>query len=124
VNFESIAAARDAFEQGTLRDGLARYHGANTLNAFRTWNETWLDPAFRGWSIEDALPRIEVPVLVVQGTRDEYATLAQVDAIVDGVAGPVERLVLDCGHRPHRERTEEVLAAVARLCSRHAIAPF
>jgi pimeloyl-ACP methyl ester carboxylesterase len=58
-------------------------------------------------------------VLVIQGRDDEFGTLAQVDAVVRGVGGPAESLVLDhCGHIPHREKPKEVLAAVSRFIRR------
>jgi pimeloyl-ACP methyl ester carboxylesterase len=60
------------------------------------------------------LAGVRCPTLVIQGEDDEYGTLAQVDAIEAGVAGPVERLVLrQCGHSPQRDRPEDVVAAIA-----------
>ena len=113
VSVKSIAAARVSFETGALRERLARHHGANVDVAFRGWNDAWLDPGFRAWNIEEYLPRIRVPSLVIQGEDDAYGTLAQVDAIERGSGGPVTRLVLPrCGHAPHRDAPDEVLAAV------------
>ena len=113
VSVRSIAAARDAYETGSLRASLARHHGANVDGAFRGWNEAWLDPAFRRWNIEEYLPRVHAASLVIQGEDDAYGTLAQVDAIERGCGGPVTRLVLPrCGHAPHRDRPDDVIAAV------------
>jgi pimeloyl-ACP methyl ester carboxylesterase len=53
-------------------------------------------------------------VLGVQGTDDPYGTVAHVEAVRDRARGPVELLVLDCGHAPHLERPVETTAAVAR----------
>ena len=56
------------------------------------------------------------PALAIQGADDEYGTLAQLDAIVRGVAGPVERLVLaNCKHSPHRDQEAATLDAMARF---------
>lgn len=113
LSLKTIAAAREAYEKGALRERLARHHGANVDVAFRGWNDVWLDPAFRRWSIEESLPRVRVPSLVIQGEDDGYGTLAQVDAIERGSSGPVTRLVLPrCGHAPHRDLPDEVLSAV------------
>lgn len=118
VSVASIAKAREAYEQGDLREKLAKHHGANVDVAFRGWNDAWLDPAFRTWNLEEYLPRIEVPVLVIQGEDDPYGTRAQVDAIARQVRGPVEVLMLPrCGHSPHRdqpEATESAMIAFAR----------
>jgi pimeloyl-ACP methyl ester carboxylesterase len=118
VSVKSIAEAKDAYEHGDLRARLAKHHGPNVDCAFWGWNRAWLDPAFRAWNIEEYLPRIRVPVTVVQGTADPYGTVKQVDAIEQGVTRGFARVMLDrCGHSPHRERPEESHAAIARVCA-------
>ena len=118
VSLVSIARMKRHYADTNLRDRLERYHRDVDV-AFRGWNDVWLDPAFRSWNIEDYLPRIECPALLVQGDLDEYGTLRQIDAIERGIAGPVERLILEnCGHSPHRDRRETVLAAVADFVGR------
>jgi pimeloyl-ACP methyl ester carboxylesterase len=111
---DAIASTRVAFESGGLREGLARHHDDPDLT-FRGWCGVWLDPAFRDWSLEESLPAITAPALVVQGREDPYGTLAQVEAIERGSGGPVETLVLPGGHDPHREHPQEVLDAIVRF---------
>jgi len=54
-----------------------------------------------------------VPALVIQGESDEYGTVAQVNAIRHQSGAAVEVLMLpDCGHSPHRDQPEKVLAAM------------
>jgi pimeloyl-ACP methyl ester carboxylesterase len=109
----SITAALREYRHGTLRDRLARYHGANVDSAFGGWAGAWLDAGFGDWNIEPYLPRIRVPVLAIQGDRDDYGTLRQIEAIQAGCGGPVEALVLPgVGHSPHREEAEKTLAAI------------
>lgn len=115
VTIASIAAAKQAYETGDLRARLQRYH-ADVDGAFRGWNDIWLDPAFRAWTIEEYLPRIASPVLVIQGADDEYGTVAQLDAIAAKATVPVETLLLkDCKHSSHRDQPEATLAAMARF---------
>jgi pimeloyl-ACP methyl ester carboxylesterase len=115
VSFASIAKAKEAYERGDLRARLARHH-ADVDAAFRGWNEAWLQPAFRMWNIEDALPRIRAPMLVVQGKDDEYGTVRQVDAIRSHAAGRVDALLLDgCGHSPQRDKPRETVQAIERF---------
>jgi pimeloyl-ACP methyl ester carboxylesterase len=82
--------------------------------AFLGWNDVWLSAEFRDWDIRPRLGDITCPVLGVQGTDDPYGTVAHVEAVRDRARGPVELLVLDCGHAPHLERPEETTAAVVR----------
>lgn len=115
----SIAAIREVYETTDLRDRLARHHGENVDVAFRGWNDVWLDPEFAAWNIEAYLPSIRAPLLVIQGEDDEYGTWAQVEAIQRQSGGPVEVLpVPRCGHSPHRERPESVLAAASAFIRR------
>lgn len=117
ISVASIAAARDAYEHGDLRARLARHHD-DVDGAFRGWNGVWLSPEFRGWTIEEYLPRVACPVLAVQGEDDEYGTMEQVDRIARAAAD-VELLKLPgCGHFPHRDRPADVLAAITRFVKR------
>jgi pimeloyl-ACP methyl ester carboxylesterase len=108
-----VAAARVTFESTDMAEKMTRYHDDPTAT-FRGWNDVWGSPDFRSWNIEDRLPGIRCPMLVVQGTADEYGTVAQVEAIASGVTVPVDRLVLDgVGHSPHLEQRQEVAEAIA-----------
>ncbi|MBM3565985.1 MAG: alpha/beta hydrolase [Alphaproteobacteria bacterium] len=112
----SIRAAREAYLDGDLRRRLERFHGANVDCAFRGWNGAWLDPGFMQWNLEEYLPPIAVPVLVIQGADDQYGTAAQYRAIQAGCGGPTELLVVEqCGHSPHIEQAEKTVAAVVRF---------
>ncbi|MFP3183995.1 MAG: alpha/beta fold hydrolase [Paraburkholderia sp.] len=112
ISVQSIAQAKLAYEQTGLRDKLSRYH-ADADSAFYGWNDIWLSPAFRAWSIVAALPAIRCPLLAVQGHDDHYGTMAQIDTIAAQV--PHARLArLDaCGHSPHRDAPAALNAAIA-----------
>ena len=115
----SIARAKEAYETSNLREKLARHHGDNVDIAFRGWNDVWLHPDFRAWNIEEYLPAVRVPVLILQGVDDEYGTWRQVEAIERQSGGPVETMALpDCGHSPHREQPERTLEAMAGFVRR------
>jgi pimeloyl-ACP methyl ester carboxylesterase len=111
ICLQSIREIRAVYEQGELRERMARRH-RDPDAAFYGWNDVWLDPAFPAWSIEDVLPRIAVPVLAIQGRDDEYGTLEQIHRISAAVHGPARELVVGGGHSPHLERREEVVAAL------------
>lgn len=120
VSVASIAAARDAYEHGDLRVRLAKYH-ADVDGAFWGWNRAWLDPGFRTWNLEAYLPRITAPTLIVQGSADQYGTLAQVEAIERQLGGPHETLLVEgAGHAPFRDQPALVHARIADFVLRHA----
>jgi len=119
LSVASIAEAREAFATTDLRERMARHH-RDAEATFRLWNDIWLAPEFRAWDITGVLPRVTAPVLLIQGEHDQYGTLAQVEAVRDGVAGPVELVVLDARHAPHLEAPEETLEAAARFVRRRS----
>jgi len=120
VSVASIEQARLAYAATDLRQKLARYHD-DPDSAFGGWNDIWLDPAFRAWTIEDCLPRIRCPVLAVQGEDDEYGTMAQIDAIARCV--PHARLLKlsACGHSPHRDQPAALTNAVVAFLNEHRV---
>ncbi|HTG33076.1 MAG TPA: alpha/beta hydrolase [Thermoanaerobaculia bacterium] len=115
----SIAKMTEVYRTTDLRQRLARHHGANVDVAFRGWNDVWLDPEFRAWNIEEYLPSIQAPILILQGEDDEYGTWRQVEAIQRQSGGPVEAIALaGCGHSPHRERPARTLEEMAAFVRR------
>jgi pimeloyl-ACP methyl ester carboxylesterase len=118
LTIASIERAREAYVAGDLREKLAAYH-AHVDVAFWGWNRAWLDPRFREWSLEEYVPRVRVPLLVVQGDDDPYGTRAQVDAIARRASGPVDVLMLPrCAHAPHRDRREATRDAIVAFVGR------
>jgi pimeloyl-ACP methyl ester carboxylesterase len=114
----SIAEAKAAYETGDLRARLARYH-ADADNAFRGWNDAWLDPDFAGWNIEDVIAYIRVPVLAIQGRGDQYGTGAQIEALEEQLYSPIEVAFLDeCRHSPFVDQPERTLAIVTDFVAR------
>ncbi len=112
----SIAKIKQAYLQSDLGGRLSKYH-ANAELVFWRWNAIWLDSRFLAWNIEPLLPAISTAALLIQGLDDEYGTLAQLDGL-EAVLPAVRRVELPaCRHSPHREKTEEVLAAMGHFLS-------
>ncbi len=115
LSLASIAEAKTKFESTNLPQKLARHHRDAALT-FWGWNNIWLHPDFRNWNIEEYLPKIKCPMLVIQGRDDQYGTMAQVEAVQRQSRGPVEVLALDhCRHSPQRDRAEATLGAIAKF---------
>lgn len=118
VTLAGIGEARTAWQTTDMPKKLARYHHEQTERVFLDWNDTWLSPAFRDWNIEACLPQIRCPVLAIQGADDEYATMRQIDVIAERVPGTQLLKLANCGHSPHRDQEDAVLAALAAFVGR------
>jgi pimeloyl-ACP methyl ester carboxylesterase len=118
MGIAEIARAREAYASTDLRAKLARWH-ADVDNAFRGWNDAWLDPGFRQWDITEALAYIRVPILIVQGEDDQYGTVRQIEVAQEECYCPVEVALLPrTRHAPHREAPEATIAAVTAFTDR------
>ncbi len=118
MGIAEIARAKTAFETGTLRAKLARLHD-DPDNAFHNWCDPWLLPEFRQWDITDALAHIRVPILIVQGERDQYGTVRQIEVAREECYCPVEVALLPgARHAPHREAPEATQRAISEFVNR------
>jgi pimeloyl-ACP methyl ester carboxylesterase len=118
MGLAEIRRAREAFAAGPLREKLKRWH-ADVDCAFRSWSEPWLDPQFRKWDITEGLGYIRVPMLIVQGEKDQYGTLKQVETAQQECFCPVEAAVLPgIRHDPCREAPELTLKTIADFINR------
>jgi pimeloyl-ACP methyl ester carboxylesterase len=119
VTVASIAQAAQAYREADLKARLARYH-ADPDSAFWGWNRIWLHPPFLQWSIEDEIATIRCPLLAVQGLDDEYGSLEQVRGIARRLPQTQLLELPDCGHSPHRDQGEALIAAVVSFVRQHA----
>jgi pimeloyl-ACP methyl ester carboxylesterase len=118
MNIVEIARTKEAYETTDLRARLARWH-ADVDNAFRGWNDAWLDPEFRKWDITTELAYIRVPMLIVQGADDQYGTVKQIEAAERECYCPVEVAMLPgARHSPHREAPDVLLETTADFANR------
>ncbi len=119
VSVSSIRAIGQRY--GELRPRLARHH-LDPDTVFRFWHDAWLDPGFPEALYLDAECRsMPGPALVVQGTRDQYGTIAHARFLAERAPGPVEIAVVDGAHAPHLEAAEATLEAIERFLTAHYI---
>lgn len=110
---DGIRVAKAVFQEPGQIERLERYHGSKARWVLDAWTETWLSPAFRDWTLDEALRQVCCPTLAIHGDRDEYGSDRNPERIARLTPGPSEPLILpDCGHVPHREQPEQVLHAV------------
>ena len=115
----SIRQARENYLHTDLKQRLAPYHD-DPDSAFWGWNDVWLHQPFTRWNIEDEITGITCPLLALQGVDDEYGTLEQVHAIARRLPHTQLVEIAQCGHSPHRDQPERVIAEVTRFVQAHA----
>jgi pimeloyl-ACP methyl ester carboxylesterase len=118
MGIAEIARAKEMYGTTDLRQKLARWH-SDVDNAFRGWNDAWLDPEFRKWDITEPLAYIRVPILIVQGEDDQYGTQRQNALALQECYCPVEVAIYPgVRHSPHREAPELLLVSVSEFATR------
>jgi pimeloyl-ACP methyl ester carboxylesterase len=117
LSVSGIEKARAAYLETDLRGRLAKYHD-DPDSAFWGWNDIWLHPPFKQWSIEAELETIRCPLLAVQGLDDEYGTLEQIRGIARRVRHTELLELPGCGHSPQRDQPEAVIAATRNFVHR------
>jgi len=110
-----IKQADKAWEANKL-GGLYKYHGKKTAQIFKAWTTTWLQPWFKSWNIEYLLPSLDMPILVLQGENDQYASHAQVHSIKKYSAGDVNTHIIEhSAHSPHSQAKANVLLLMSNF---------
>ena len=124
ITVSSIERTSAAFIDSDLATKLGKYH-AEVQRVFWGWVSVWLNQKFRNWDIRSLCNSLACPTLAVQGLEDQYGTMKQIEDL-QRAARQVRLLALkDCGHSPHIDKPEAVIAAVIDLlkCTNMALPP-
>jgi pimeloyl-ACP methyl ester carboxylesterase len=97
-----------------FREKFKKYHFEHADNTFYQFAETISRQSFQSWNIENCLPKINTPILILQGKSDHYGTEKQVYAIFEKTKSSKKHYLLidNCGHSPHLEAKEIVLTEI------------
>ena len=119
TSMNGLQKAVYAFENEDMKEKLMKYHGDHTDSTFYGWADLWRSEKAIEWNILDLLPKIQTPIFFIQGEDDEYGTIKQLEVISQHVKGPVTSwFIPDCGHIPHLQYKEEVIAKLSDYISR------
>lgn len=119
VTLIGIREAVNSYQTSDLKSKLERYHGNKTDELFWAWTKTWTNEKFRNWNIDNFLPLINCPSMVIQGENDEFGTLEQVEKTVMQTTGHSTKLILsNIGHNPHKEIPELILGKSSEFINR------
>ncbi|NGP89918.1 alpha/beta fold hydrolase [Fodinibius halophilus] len=116
ITISGIKEVIKRYEKTDLKKKLAKYHGDKTDDMFWAWADTWTSDRFKKWNIEDFLPSVTCPSMIIQGNEDQFGSLEQVHTIVNQTSGRSEELVIpETKHTPHKKRPELVLSESAKF---------
>jgi pimeloyl-ACP methyl ester carboxylesterase len=112
TNALGMEKALAAWRTTDFRERLSRHH-LDPDGVFAAWinmRETMPDDAR---NLTQQLRSITCPLLVFLGENDEFVSTLQTDKLKELLPQSQLVLISDCGHTPHRERPELVLAQCA-----------
>jgi pimeloyl-ACP methyl ester carboxylesterase len=116
---KAIKSLGQAAANDTLITRLGKYH-RDAAAVFKQWYTIWTDQQFASWNIEDNLGAVNCPTLLIQGENDEFGTFEQIDRIASQLTQSRQLRLPNCGHSPHRDQEDAVLAASAAFMQEHA----
>ncbi len=118
ITLKGINNAKQQYLTTDLKSRLEKYHAEKTDAMFSAWVDTWTSHEFQNWNIEHFLSNIECPVLVIQGDKDEFGSLAQVKSITRQTKYSEEFIVPDSTHNPHKENPELLIIKIAQYINK------
>jgi pimeloyl-ACP methyl ester carboxylesterase len=118
ANALGMEKALAAWRTTDFRERLSRHH-LDPDSVFAAWinmRQTMPDEAR---NLAERLSSITCPLLVFLGENDEFVSTLQTDKLQELLPQSELVLIPDCGHTPHRERPELVLARCAAFLAAH-----
>jgi pimeloyl-ACP methyl ester carboxylesterase len=117
-----VQRMRATYAGSRMQSRLALYH-RDADAVFSTWADWVINRGQENYFPREVLTRIQCPVLVLQGGKDEFGTTAHMEVLEQTIAALEYELIADAGHLPHREQTDLLLRRVnAFLSSRREAA--
>ncbi len=118
ITLQGIQTAKEMFEKPGQIERLEKWHGNKAKWVLGAWVDTWLAPNFLRWNLKYCLNNVLCDVLVIHGDNDEYGSIEFPEFIVRNVLGWSTKLIIhNCGHFPHKEKTNEVSDAIINFMS-------
>jgi len=103
------------YNKGILSFFLRKYHFEKTELLFRRWTQFWLTEPLVSWNMLNELKNINVPLLLIQGTNDEFGSLKQFEYIEQYCPAAIEKLILnEVRHNSHLEQPHIVVEAIKK----------
>ena len=107
---DTIRQLQANYQASDMSRRLGRYH-SNPDAVFHSWVESQRTSMIEDFPADEYLRQIRCPLLVLQGSRDEFGSVLQFETIRQTLPR-AEHLVLDAGHLLHRELPDVVAGRV------------
>jgi pimeloyl-ACP methyl ester carboxylesterase len=119
-SLSGIRKARLMLRKPDLLERMNRYHNGRAGQLIDYWTSFWLRDDVRDWQMLDLLPKIECPVLLIQGDNDDFGTFRQLDLVAERVRSDYVRVEKRsaCGHIPHLQQQDWVLEVSKEFLSK------
>ena len=115
---KGIVEAENILQTTNIAKALQKYHGNKVYDLYNAWTKTWLSEEHQSWNIEHFIPKITIPILVIQGEFDEFGSMNQVNAF-DKASGIVEKcMVSNAKHTAHKEQKELVFKTIVNFVNK------
>lgn len=116
---QGVREAEEMLHNTQIAKALQKYHGDKVYDLYYAWTKTWLSSAHQSWNIEHFIPRITVPILVIQGELDEFGSMNQVNAF-DKASGIVQKCIVSgAKHTAHKEEKAFVFSTITQFVNTH-----
>lgn len=101
-----------------LINALKKYHSDNAEKLYYGWFNLWTSEGFKSWNMFDELKSITCPVLAIQGDKDEYGTIEQLNSIKKNITSECEIVMIkNAGHFPYLDNENEVIKLIKKFLS-------
>jgi len=120
ITIEGIKNTLSIYHETDMKSKLEQFHGKKTEDLFNAWYKIWLSEGFYSWNIENYLNNIQCPTYIMQGDKDEYATLKQVKSIECGLRCTFKSwIVPGANHFLHKKYQDEVIVKISKFLHDH-----
>ena len=114
-----VEDAKENFENGNLREKLAKFHGEGVDTLFYDWVQRVYDENYQKEDCSHYLSQITCPVLQIYGKSDEFGYLPNLKLSKEHISSDLSIIEIpDAGHYVHLEAKQGVVGAIKDFCSK------
>ncbi len=119
-SLNGIRNARKILDNEKIIRLMDRYQQGRAAELIDKWTVHWLKANTDDWDAVGILKRISIPLLLMQGDKDDFGTFAQIDNVANSVLSEIVEVhkIDDCGHIPHLQKQEIIMEFASEFINR------